>query len=675
MKFVAIVQARVGSIRLPNKVLKQIGGIPMIEIILERLNKSKLLNEIILATPESEKNKLIIDQVKHLGYTCYQGSELDVLNRYIQAAEKSKADVIVRITGDCPLVDPNLVDECITRFVDANVDYYSNTIPPTYPDGLDIEVIKFKALKKAANESTKLSDREHVTTYIKNSKLFSKLNHVHDEDLSRFRWTVDNPEDFEVISSIFDYFAPDIHFGWKEVLQLYYDKPKLFQSNSNIRRDHGAFMKTGQKLWTRAKRVIPGGGMLLSKRPEMFLPEQWPTYFNKAKGCRIWDLDGREYIDMSMMGIGTNILGYSHPEVDETVKKTVNSGNMSTLNCPEEVYLAEKLIEMHPWFSSVRFARSGGEANSIAARIARAASGKDNIAVCGYHGWHDWYLSANLSSKKNLENHLLSGLETNGVPRNLEGTVFTFNYNRIDELENLIKNHAIGVIMMEVVRNIEPKDNFLEKVRKLATDNKIILIFDECTSGFRETFGGLHKKYKIYPDMAMFGKALGNGYAITAILGTNEAMDAAQSSFISSTFWTERIGPNAALKTLEIMEREKSWEKITHQGKKIRDRFQKLFTKYKLNVSITGLPALTNILFRSDNALAYKTLISQEMLKKGYLAGNNIYVCVEHTDTIIDGYFDAIDPVFSLIGECENGRNINELLEGPICHSDFKRLN
>jgi len=433
--------------------------------------------------------------------------------------------------------------------------------------------------------------------------------------------------------------------------------------------------KKGPNLWNKAKQIIPGGNMLLSKRPEMFLPEKWPSYYSQAKGCHIWTLDGEELIDMSIMGIGTNILGYSHPKVDEAVAQTIKKGNMSTLNCPEEVFLAEKLVNLHPWADMVRFARTGGEADSIAIRIARAATSRDTVAICGYHGWHDWYLATNIEEDSKLEEHLLPGLKPNGVPKSLKNSVKPFSFNKFEQLKTIAAENNLAAVIMEVERSTPPNKGFLESVRKLCDDKGIVLIFDECTSGFRETFGGLHKKYKIYPDMAMFGKALGNGYAITAILGTNEAMDAAQSSFISSTFWTERIGPNAALKTLEIMEREKSWEKITHQGKKIRDRFQKLFTKYELNVSITGLPALTNILFQSDNALAYKTLISQEMLKKGYLAGNNIYVCVEHTDTIIDGYFDAIDPVFSLIGECENGRNINELLEGPICHSDFKRLN
>jgi glutamate-1-semialdehyde 2,1-aminomutase len=415
--------------------------------------------------------------------------------------------------------------------------------------------------------------------------------------------------------------------------------------------------------------------MLLSKRAEMFLPEQWPAYFSKAKGCQVWDLDGRQYIDMSIMGIGTNILGYGHDEVDDAVRKTVDAGNMSTFNCPEEVYLAETLVDLHPWADMVRLARSGGEANAIAIRIARAASGKDKVAVCGYHGWHDWYLSANLSDDENLAGHLLPGLAPKGVPKNLRGTVFPFNYNNYEELETLVNAHDIGVIKMEVVRNKGPENDFLHNVRQLASDRGIVLIFDECTSGFRQTFGGLHKLYGVEPDMAMFGKALGNGYAITAIIGRREIMEAAQSTFISSTFWTERIGPTAALKTLEVMERTKSWDIITKTGLQIRERWQQLADKHGLQVEHWGLPALTGYTFKSNDALAYKTLITQKMLAKGYLAGNSVYVSLAHTPQVVDGYFDALDPIFALIKECEEGRDLMDLLNGPVCHSGFKRLN
>jgi glutamate-1-semialdehyde 2,1-aminomutase len=434
-------------------------------------------------------------------------------------------------------------------------------------------------------------------------------------------------------------------------------------------------MGKGQELYKKAKKLIPGGTMLLSKRPEMFLPELWPSYFSKAKGCKVWDLDGKEYTDVSIMGIGTNILGYGNKEVDEAVMQTVKTGNMSTFNCPEEVELAEKLIDLHPWADMVRFARSGGEANAVAIRIARAASGRDKVAICGYHGWHDWYLSANLGDDQNLAGHLLPGLNPNGVPQSLQGTVLPFNYNNYQELLDLVNKHDVGVIKMEVSRNMGPEDNFLEKIRQLATERNIVLIFDECTSGFRQTFGGLHKMYGVEPDMAMFGKALGNGYGITAIIGKKSVMEAAQNTFISSTFWTERIGPTAAVATLKVMEKIKSWETITNTGNEIKKRWQELANKYQLSISQWGLPSLAGFSFNSDNNLAYKTYITQEMLEKGYLAGNSIYVCTEHTEEILNGYFEAIEPLFSSIQEFENGREVLPLLKGPVCHGGFKRLN
>jgi glutamate-1-semialdehyde 2,1-aminomutase len=435
-------------------------------------------------------------------------------------------------------------------------------------------------------------------------------------------------------------------------------------------------MKTGQDLYKKAKTLIPGGTMLLSKRPEMFLPENWPSYFSKAKGCSVWDLDGKELLDMSIMGIGTNSLGYGNDEVDAAVMQTVTKGNMSTLNCPEEVYLAEKLIEINPWADMVRFARSGGEANAIAIRIARAASGKDNVAICGYHGWHDWYLSANHNGGDDLSSHLIPGLSPKGVPKNLKNSVFPFHYNNYEELLDIIEKNDIGVIKMEVLRNFEPKDNFLQKVRDLATLKNIVLIFDECSSGFRETFGGIFKKFNVEPDMAMFGKTIGNGYALTAVVGKRAVMEAAQTSFISSTFWTERIGPTAALAALKVMERVKSWEKITETGKKMQNGWLRLAEANNLDITVSGISAMTTYAFNSYNAAAYKTFVTQEMLKKGFLASTHFYACTEHTDKHLDRYFDALNEIYNTIYKSESEElEIHTLLDGPVSHSGFNRLN
>jgi glutamate-1-semialdehyde 2,1-aminomutase len=431
----------------------------------------------------------------------------------------------------------------------------------------------------------------------------------------------------------------------------------------------------GQELYKKAKKIIPGGTMLLSKRPEMFLPDNWPSYFSKAKGCYVWDLDGNKYIDMSIMGIGTNTLGYGHDEVDSAVKDAIQKGNMSTLNCPEEVYLAEKLLEINDWADSVRFCRAGGEANALAIRIARASSGKDKVAICGYHGWHDWYLSVNHNSLNGLDDHLLPGLKPKGVPKNLKNTVYPFTYNDYEQLLNICDNNDIGVIKMEVIRNCGPENNFLQKVRDLATQRDIVLVFDECTSGFRETFGGIHKKYSVNPDIAIFGKTIGNGYALTAVVGVEEVMKSVEDTFISSTFWTERIGPTAALKTLEIMEKIESWKTITNIGLKVRNCWSDLFKKYNIEFLISGIPSLSTYSFK-ENDLEIQTLITQEMLKKGFLASNRFYASIAHDNQVLDSYFNALDETLNSISVISDNKNeIINRLNGPIRHSGFKRLN
>jgi glutamate-1-semialdehyde 2,1-aminomutase len=414
--------------------------------------------------------------------------------------------------------------------------------------------------------------------------------------------------------------------------------------------------------------------MLLSKRSEMYLPSGWPAYFDRTAGCQVWGVDGSRYLDLGFMGVGTNILGYSYPSVDEAVKGVVDKGNLSTLNAPEEVFLAEKLIELHPWAHMVRFARSGGEACAIAVRIARAASGRDKVAFCGYHGWHDWYLAANLGEDDSLDGHLIPGLEPNGVPRALTGTSLPFKYNNLEGLTSLVKeNPDIGTIYMEVQRSTPPDASFLEGVRNLATAQGIVLIFDECTSGFRRNLGGLHMHYGVEPDIATFGKTLGNGYAITAVIGRAEVMAAAQTTFISSTFWTERIGPTAALATLQAMEAEDAPARVHAIGSEIQERWESLADKTGLTISTGGLPALASFTVQGLNPLAVKTFVTAEMLDKGYLAGVNLYASIAHTPSIIDDYFTDLEPVFGKLSTFDDESLAASLPEGPA-QSGFQRL-
>ena len=432
----------------------------------------------------------------------------------------------------------------------------------------------------------------------------------------------------------------------------------------------------GPALWKKAKTIIPGGGQLLSKRSEKFLPGLWPSYYTKAKGCTVWDMDGNKYFDFAQMGVGSCILGYADETINAAVTKAVQEGSMCTLNCYEEVDLAEKLIALHSWAGMARFARTGGEACAIAVRIGRAASGRNKVAFCGYHGWHDWYLSANLGNASNLDGQLLPGLEPRGVPRELHETALPFNYNKLEELERLVQDHPdeIGVIIMEPQRGSSPDPGFLQGVRAIATRIGAVLIYDEVTSGFRMNLGGIHLLHGVQPDIAVFGKALGNGFPISAIIGRNEVMEHAQESFISSTFWTERIGFVAALATIEKMSTHSVQPHLIRAGERINEGWKKIARKHSLDIEISGIPPLTHITFKGNDPLAVQTLYTQEMLQRGFLLGAAVYATYAYTEEIIDGFIGHSDAVFGTIREAQNSGDIRKFLKGEVIHAGFKRL-
>lgn len=440
-------------------------------------------------------------------------------------------------------------------------------------------------------------------------------------------------------------------------------------------------MKASNKgilLWQKAIKMIPGGNGLLSKRPDRYAPDIWPTYFASAEGVSITDLDGNTYIDMAQMGIGAAILGYAYPEVNEAVKRAIDQGVSTTLNCPEEVQLAEKLLELNPFAGGVRFARTGGEAMSMAVRIARAFSGKDKVAFSGYHGWSDWYLATNLGKGDGLGDHLLPGLSTKGVPASLKGTVLPFQYNNVTELEQLFKTHAdIGVIVLEGARYDFPTPEFLAGIRKLADRYQCVVILDEITSGWRLTDGGVYKINGFQPDIVVYGKAMGNGFAISAIVGSQTVMDVAQETFISSTFWTERVGFVAALKTIECLTRDKVWVHLQEIGALIGRGWQELADKHGLLLKTTDFKPLITMKWQygEQRNAQISTLFTQEMLKRGYLAAGSIYVSFAHTTKIVDDYLKRVDEVFAIIAKAIATDGLATLLETRVKEEGFKRLN
>lgn len=435
-------------------------------------------------------------------------------------------------------------------------------------------------------------------------------------------------------------------------------------------------MGKGQELYKKAKKMIPGGTQLLSKRPEMFLPGDWPSYYSKAKGCEVWDLDGNHYYDVSLMGVGSCIHGYANEDIDNAAKGAIDNGVMCTLNAPEEVSLAEKLLEIHPWAEGVRFAKAGGEAMALATRIARASTGKDIVLVCGYHGWHDWYLAANLVKGDPLADVHLKGLEPKGVPRGMAGTNLIFHYNNIDEFKSLIRENRgnIAAVIMEPIRNDYPENDFLKEIRQITKEEDIVLVFDEITAGFRLCLGGSHLVLGVNPDIAVFAKAMTNGYPVSAVVGRKQYMDAAQSTFISSTFFTERVSYAATLKAIELYEKKRVNEHINRIGKYVQEKWKEIAEKHGVSISVGGIYPLSHFAFDYDNPLAYKTFFTQEMLKKGYLASTAFYMTYAHTDEIIEGYFDAFEEVIKMVADIvKNNKNIFDYIS-ECCHAGFERL-
>lgn len=428
---------------------------------------------------------------------------------------------------------------------------------------------------------------------------------------------------------------------------------------------------TGQELYQKAKRLIPGGTQLLSKRPEMFAPDAWPSYFSEAKGCRIKDLQGKEYLDMSIMGVGAAILGYADEYVDDQVIQTVKNGVNTSLNSPKEVELAELLIELHPWADMVRYARSGGEAMAMAIRIARAATEKEIVLFSGYHGWEDWYISSNIGDENALDGQLMPGLQPNGIPRGLKGTSLPFSLENLDtffdDFHSVID--GIAAIVIEPARGHQAPKESLLRLKQIANEIGAVLIFDEITSGFRMCAGGIHRNYGINPDLAVFAKSIANGYAMSVVLGTESIMQSAQSTFISSTNWTESIGPTAAIATIKRYVENDVHTHIIDAGKQVQDIWRSKASKYGLDINVTGIPSLAGMSFVGEHATQLNTILVTEMLKLNILGFRQFKPSFAHKQAELKLYQDAVDYVFDKISRHGIG-----LLKSPIAHTGFSRL-
>jgi len=383
-------------------------------------------------------------------------------------------------------------------------------------------------------------------------------------------------------------------------------------------------------------------------------------------------MDDNKYTDMSIMGIGANILGYADEDVDNAVLESIKRGNSSSLNCHEEVELAELLIDLHPWADMVRYTRSGGEACAVAVRIARAHTKRDKVLFSGYHGWSDWYLASNLGETDALDGQLMPGLDPAGVPRGLKDSAIPFYFNDIDELKAKASGieKEIAAIIVEPARGEDAPKDYLISLKAFAQEIGAVLIFDEITSGFRMCSGGIHLNYGVNPDIAVFAKSMANGYAMASIIGTEIVMSSAQSTFISSTNWTERIGPVAALATINKYIEENVVDHIIKIGNEVKLVWEDKAKKHQLNINVSGLPTLASFSFDNKNNQALMTCFTIEMLNKGFLGFRQFKPSFAHTSDDVKRYEIAVDKVFEKIANSP----IDDLLESPIAHTGLHRL-
>ena len=682
-KVVAIVQARMGSTRFPGKVLEEIAGHPMIWQVVNRVRMARTVDNVTVATSTESSDRAVADFCAKEGIPCFRGSETDVLDRFYQAAKVFKADAIVRITADCPLVDPQVVDKVVSTYLQDGYDYVTNTMRYTYPDGLDVEVFSFSALEASWQEAHLPAEREHVTPYIRTSGRFRLHNVENEVDLSsrNLRWTVDETADLEFVRAIYAQFGNgQTPFGLADVLQLLEEEPHLVEINAGKIRNEGYYKslveehpmipqsrprERSQALKVKAEQLIPSCTQTFSKGPTQYVQGVAPVFLVRGQGSHVWDVDGNEYIDYPM-ALGPIILGHNYPAVTEAVMRQIRDGTTFSLPHPLEVEVAERLVETIPCAEMVRFGKNGSDATSGAVRLARAFTGRDIIACCGYHGWQDWYIGTTTRNR--------------GVPKAVQQMTIPFEYNNIATLGRIFSEHPgqVAAVIMEPVGMVKPHDDFLQKVQKLSQREGALLIFDEVVTGFRLALGGAQEYFGVAPDLACFGKAMANGYPIAAVVGPQEIMELFDEIFFSFTFGGETLSLAAARATINEMEERNVIGHLWDQGQKLKDGYNVLAKEFEVDhlTECIGLPPRTVITFKDENgaeSLVLKSLFQQECLKRGILFSGGQNICYSHTDADIEQTLRVYRSAMEILADAVRSGDARKRLEGEPVQSVFRR--
>jgi glutamate-1-semialdehyde aminotransferase/spore coat polysaccharide biosynthesis protein SpsF (cytidylyltransferase family) len=678
---VAIVQARMGSSRLPGKTIAEVAGRPLLLHVVERVRAARRVDKVVVATTEESSDDPIALLCQREGIDYFRGSEDDVLDRFYRTARANTADTVVRITADCPLIDPAVIDSVIARFQVGDCDYVSNTIRYTFPDGLDTEVCSFPALEQAWREAKKSSEREHVTPYLRTDKF--RTANVESESpvpLGKYRWTVDYPADLEFVRKIYEAFPARERFGFQDIFHLLKERPELATIQAETITNEGYYkslyqqakrgaapsrpLTQSQKWLERAKQVIPGCAQTFSKGYTQYVQGVAPIFLDRGKGCRVWDVDGNEYIDY-VQGLLPNILGYAHPEVNAAAAAQLQEGHSFSLPHPLEVQLAERLTRLIPCAEMVRFGKNGSDATSGAVRAARAFTGRDRIACCGYHGWQDWYIG---STTRNA-----------GVPSAVRNLTHPFIYNDLSSLEKLFNEHPgeFAAVIMEPMNFVDPAPDFLAGVKELAHKHGALLIFDEICTGFHFGLGGAQKLFGVTPDLACFGKAMGNGFPISCVLGRADVMRVFSEIFFSFTFAGEVASMAAGMKVLDILESTDALARIEANGRTLQDGLNTMAKEAGLGARIKaiGRAQWSLLKFTEENGTdspLLKNLFQQESIKRGVLLLVTHNMTAAHESSAIHQTLETYAEVVKTLADWVNDSDPTRFLEGTMSQPVFR---
>lgn len=672
MKKVAIIQARMGASRFSGKVLELLNQKPVLQWVVDAALRIPTIDQVVVATSDVEIDQPIVDWCSKNQVDVFRGSEVDVLSRFYEAAKEHNANVVVRITADCPLLDANIAGQVLYFVSSQEADYASNVLPATWPDGLDCEAFTITALEEAHLKATRQSDREHVTPYIRNNQYKFKVANVPAAipGLQKHRWTVDTKEDLDFLNSlvknakrnatIYDYL--EILKKNPQLVQPTYKRNEGFDKSLQNEIVECVDFNNSQILLKRALKTIPLGSQTFSKSYIQYPENTSPMFLTHGEGSRVWDVDGNEYIDL-VSGLLPNVLGYNDPDVNYAIQTQLQKGISFSLSTDLEMQLAEKLCEIIPSAEKVRFAKNGTDVTSAAIRVARAFTGRDKVILCGYHGWQDWSIGTTTRNK--------------GVPKLVSELSVSVPYNNLSRIEELLKSEEFSCVIMEPCNSEAPFDGYLQSVKDFCERYGSLFIFDEVITGFRFALGGAQEYFNITPHLSCFGKGMGNGMPISAIVGRNDVMREMEEIFFSGTFGGETLSLAASLATIEKIQKHDVIDYLWSFGQNLADSVKQLIIKYDLEkaINLCGYAPWKIFQFLDHtNATAFeiKTLFIQEMIKRGILINSSFNINFAHGNLEKYKILKAIEEVFCIMSEgLQNGQLIQKL-KSPAIKPLFK---